>query len=259
MTFDLPASWRGFAVALAVALAVAGAARLLRRARWGGAAAGVGLAAGFAMVLGVISASPRHLAERLPALVILGLLAGVVAGLPRPAFRIAGVTASVALGAWWMAGAPLHPPDLLRAAPQGLALAAAMALVLRWDATLPGRAMSWVALAAALVAAAAPGPYLAYALAGLGAVAGAGVLRATPGPAGRLPLALGLVGVAAVPMVARAAPADAAAAAAPALALLAGPWLAVRIGRWTGPRIAAWIAPAVAAAPAIGAALLLRR
>ncbi|HWT08142.1 MAG TPA: hypothetical protein VN329_03195, partial [Roseomonas sp.] len=95
MTFDLPAEWRGFAVALAAALLVAGAGRVLRRARWGGAAAGLGLAAGFAAVLGVISASPRHLAERLPALVVLGLLAGLVAGLPRGALRMAGFVAGV--------------------------------------------------------------------------------------------------------------------------------------------------------------------
>lgn len=258
MMIDLPDAWRGCAAALLVALAAAGAARLLRRARWGGAAAGLGLAAGFATVLGVISGSPRHLAERLPALVILGLLAGLLAGLPRPALRVAGFGAGVLLGAWWLAGAPLHPPDMLHAAPQGLALAAAMALILRRDAALPAQAMGWAALATGLAGAAAPGPYVAFALAGLGAVTGAGLL-ATPAPASRLPLALGLVGVAAVPLMARAAAADGAAAAAPALALLAGPLLAARIARWTGPRVAAWIAPAIAAAPAIGAALLLRR
>ena len=87
---QFPRIARRCAAALLVALAAAGAARLLRRARWGGAAAGLGLAAGFAAVLGVISGSPRHLAERLPALVILGLLAGLLAGLPRPALRVAG-------------------------------------------------------------------------------------------------------------------------------------------------------------------------
>mgnify|MGYP001218861383 CR=1 FL=1 len=33
--------------------------------------------------------------------------------------RIAGIAAGLLLGAWWMTGAPPHPPDLLRAAPRG--------------------------------------------------------------------------------------------------------------------------------------------
>ena len=259
MTVDLPAEWRGFAVALAVALAVAAAGRLLRRPSWGGTAAGIGLAAGFAMVLGVITGSPRHLTERLPALVILGVMAGLLASLPRAALRITGLVAGVALGAWWLAGAPLHPPDLLRAAPQGVALATAMALVLRCDAALPTQVSGWVALAAGVAVAGALGPYLAFALAGLGALLGAGLMRVMMAPASRLPLALGLVGVAAVPVLARAAWADVAAAAAPALALLAGPALAGGIGRWSGPRLAAWLAPMVAAAPAVAVAMLLGR
>ncbi|GGJ12091.1 hypothetical protein [Neoroseomonas lacus] len=258
MTFDLPAEWRGFALALPAAIAVAGASRLLRRPRWGGVAAGLGLVVGFVAVLGVITGSPRHLVERLPALVLLGLLAGLLAGLPRPVLRIAGVAAGLLLGAWWMTGASLHPPDLLRAAPQGLAIAAAMALVLRADPAFPGQAIGWAALAAGVTAAGAFGPYLAFALAGAGAVLGAGVLGAMTGMASRLPLALGMVGVAAVPLLARAAPADIAAAAAPALALLAGPALAGPVARWLGPRLAAWVAPVLAAAPAVGVALLLR-
>jgi hypothetical protein len=257
---DLPADWRGFAAALLAALAVAGAARLLRRGRWADAAAGVGLAIGFAAVLGVVTASPRFLAERLPALVLLGLLSGCLAGLAKaPALRLAAMAAGVALGAWWMAGAPLHPPDLLRAAPVGLALGTAMALALRGGPGLPASLVAWVALAAGVALAGALGPYPAFALAGCGAVLGAAAFGGGAGPASRLPLALGMVGLAAAPLLARAAPADAAAAAAPALALLAGPMMAALAGRWVGPRLAAWIGPVLAAAPVVALAKLLAR
>ncbi|MBR0678179.1 hypothetical protein GXW77_18570, partial [Roseomonas alkaliterrae] len=102
MGFQLPAEWRGFVIAAAVALLVAAAGRVLKRPRLTAAAAGIGLAAGFAAVSGVISASPRQLAERLPALVILALAAGLVAAVPRQGFRGAGLALGVALGAWWM-------------------------------------------------------------------------------------------------------------------------------------------------------------
>jgi hypothetical protein len=259
MILDLPAAWRGFVPALLAALAMAGACRLLRRPRWAELAAGLGLVAGFVAVLGVITASPRHFVERLPALVLLGLVAGLLAGLSRPILRGAAVVAGLLLGAWWLLGAPLHPPDLLRAAPSGLAIVAAMALVLRAEPAFPGQAVGWAALAAGVAAAGAFGPYLAFALAGLGAVLGAGALGAMTGMPSRLPLALGMVGVAAVPLLARAAPADIAAAAAPALALATGPALAGPVGRWLGPRLAAWLGPMLAAAPAVAAALLLAR
>lgn len=258
MTFDLPAEWRGFALALPAALVVAGAGRLLRRPGWGGVAGGLGLVVGFVAVLGVVTASPRHLVERLPALVLIGLLSGLLASMPRPAPRMAGIAAGLLLGAWWMTGAPLHPPDLLRAAPRGLAIAAAMTLVLRAGPAFPGQAMGWAALAAGVAAAGASGPYLAFALAGGGAVLGAGVLGAIAGMASRLPLALGMVGIAGAPLLARAAPADIAAAAAPALALLAGPALAGPLARSLGPRLATWVAPMLVAAPAVAAAVLLR-
>lgn len=259
MEFTLPPEWRGFAVAAAVALLVAGVGRLLKRPRLAAAAAGIGLAAGFAAVLGVVNASPRQLAERLPALAILALVAGVVAAVPRRGFRLAGLAAGAALGAWWMAGAPLARADLVRAAPEALALLAAMAAVTWRGAAVPGMTVAWAALAAGLVAAGARGPQPAFALAGMGAALGAALLRGALGPAGRVPLAVGLVGVAAVPLLARAAPADIAAAAAPALALIAGPAAARWLGRWLGLGLAAWLGPAVAALPAVAAAWLLAR
>lgn len=259
MGAHLPTEWRGFVIAAAVALLVAGVGRLLKRPRLAAAAAGIGLVAGFIAVSGVISASPRQLAERLPALGILALMAGLVAAVPRRGFRAAGLVLGVALGAWWMAGAPLHPADAVRAAPVALALLLAMGVVVWRGGEVPGAAVAWAGLAAALIGAAARGPQPAYALAGLGAVLGAALLRGGMGPAARVPVAIGLVGVAAVPLVARAAPADVAAAVAPGLALLAGPPAARRLGRWLPPGVAAWIGAALAAAPAVLAAFLLAR
>ena len=249
----LPPMLRGALVAAAVTLAVAGIARLARRPAVAAAAAGLGLALGFAAVLGVISASPRQLAERLPLLAILALAAGVVAAARHRVVAAVGVGLGLLAGAWWMAGAPLHPSHVLRALPVALGLLAAMALAWwRGAAALP-MALAWAALAGGLAAAAARGPQVALALAGFAAVAAAALLRGGFGPASRLPVAVTLVAVAAVPLVARAAPADIAAAAAPALALLAGPALARYLPRSLG----AWLGPVLAAAPAVGLALLL--
>ncbi len=252
--FDLlPPMLRGMVVAAAVALVVNGIARLAKRERLAAAAAGIGLMAGFVAVLGIINATPRQLAERLPLLAALGLAAGGLASLRHRAARLAGVALGLLGGAWWMAGAPLHPATLLQAAPVALALLAGMGLAW-WRGTAMGpMGWAWVALAAGLMAAAARGPQAAFALAGLGAVLGAAAVRAVLGPAARLPLAVCLAGVAAVPMVARAAPADFAAAAAPALALLAGPLVGGRL-----PRRLAGLGAAIAALPAIGLAWLLR-
>jgi len=255
----LPIEWHGFMVAAAVALLIGGAGRVLKRPRLAAAAAGIGLVAGFVAVSGVINATPRQLAERLPALAILAFAAGLVAAVPRRGFRGAGLVLGVTLGAWWMAGAPLHGPDAMRAAPMALALLLAMGVVVWRSEEVPGAAVAWAALAAALVFAAARGPQPAFALAGLGAVLGAALLRGGMGSAARVPVAIGLVGVAAVPLVARAAPADIAAAAAPGLALLLGPPVARRLRRRLPPGVAAWTGAALAAAPAVLAAFLLAR
>lgn len=249
----VPPLLRGMAMATAVAFAVAGIARLAKWDRLATAAAGLGLMAGFVSVLGVINATPRQLAERLPLLAAIGLVAGGLASLRHRAFGIVGVALGLMGGAWWMAGAPLHPATALRAAPVALALLAAMGFVWWRGVGMPSMGMAWAALAAGLFAAAARGPQVAFALAGVGAVLGAAVVRSGFGPASRLPLAVCLAGVAAVPVIARAAHADIAAATAPALALLAGPVLGGRM-----PRRIAWLGPALAALPAIGLAWLLR-
>lgn len=241
-------------IAALAAVIWAGGGRLLGWPRLAGAAGGFGLLVGLMALFGVINASPRQLVERLPALALVGLVAGLLADGGR-ARQVAGSLLGLLAGAWWMAGAPMHPDSLLRAAPVALGLFAAMALALRGGATTAPMAMAWLALAAGVAAARAGGPYLPGALVGLGAILGAALTGAGQGMTARLPLALTLAGIAAVPVLARAAPADVAAAAAPALALLAGPV----VGRRLPVRLGAWLGPALAAVPAIGLALLLRR
>jgi hypothetical protein len=257
MTFPgvdaVPPLARGALVAALAALAWSLAAQWARRPRTAAAAGGIGLALGFVAVLGLVAASPRQLAERLPMLALIGLAAGAVASArPRPVAAL-GVVAGIAGGAWWMAGAPLHAQDLLRAWPVAAGLLAAMALGWWRGAGAWPMAVAWAGLAAGLAAAAARGPHLALALAGLAAMLTAALLRSGAGPAARLPHALALAGVAAVPLVGRGLPVDIAAAAAPALALLAGPGLAARLPRRIGP----WLGPVLAAAPAVAVAYLL--
>ena len=251
--FDaIPVDVRGALVALLVALAVLGAARLARAPRLSSLAAALALAAGFVAVSGVIVASPRQLAERLPMLALIALGAAVAVSAHHRWLRILAGVAGVLAGAWWMAGAPLHPDTVLRAAPEAIMLAAVMGLAVRRRGGV-AMAIAWAALAVGLAVAAARGPQLAFAFAGLGAVLGAGLGRGLGLAAARVPLGITLAAVAAVPVLGRAAPTDWAAAAAPALALLLGPWLGQRL-----PRRGPWLGPVLAAAPALLAALLLR-
>jgi hypothetical protein len=252
--FDaIPLDVRGALVAFLVALAVLGAARLARAPRLASLAAALALAAGFVAVSGVIVASPRQLAERLPMLALIAFAAAVAISVRWRWLRMAAGIAGVLAGAWWMAGAPLHPDTVLRAAPVAAGLAAAMGLA-AWRRGGAGLVVAWAVLAAGLALAAARGPHAAFALAGLGAVLGAAPGRGLGLAAARLPLGVALVGVAAVPILGRAAPADWVAGAAPALALLVGPWIGARLPRRIGP----WLGPALAAAPALLAVLLLR-
>lgn len=252
--FDLvPPLLHGAAAAALAGLAVAGAARLLKRPRLAGAAAGIGLVAGLAVVLGLFLATPRQLAERLPLLAVIGLVAGAMASLPQRALAAAGVVLGLAGGAWWMAGAPLYGPNLVRILPVGAALLVGMALAWWRGGQAMPVACAWLGLAAALMAAASRGPQGVLALAGAGAVIGAALPGAAFGPASRLTHAVVLGGVAALPLLARAAPADIACAAAPALALLAGPVVGARL-----PGAVAWLGPAIAALPAVAVAYAAR-
>ncbi|CAH0309713.1 hypothetical protein [Roseomonas sp. CECT 9278] len=252
--FDaVPADARGALVAAAVALGALAVARVAGWPLLRGLAGALGLAAGFVAVTGVVGASPRQLAERLPMLGLGALGVAALGSLPWRWLRWPAASAGVVAAAWWMAGAPSHPDTLLRAAPVGIGLAAAMGLVV-WRGGGAAMAVAWAALAAGLALAAARGPHLAFALAGLAAVVGAAAGQGRGLVASRWCFGIALAAVAAVPVLGRAAPADWAAAAAPGLALLAGPWIGARLPRRIGPLLG----PALAAAPALAAVLLLR-
>lgn len=255
MGFDSLWPWRAALAALVAAAAWGTAWRLGRRPDLAVAAAGVGIALGWAVALGLVTATPRQLAERLPLLALVAALASaallaVAAGagpkgrgamrrwLSSPASGWA-----LALGAgWWMAGAPTMAADLGRAWPAllGVGLAAGLMVQrLRED--------GWAALAAALAlaasfwAAAAPGPQLVLAAAVVAAVLGAllavGRAGTGPGAAAAAP-GIALAALAAVPVLARAAPQDWAAAASPLAVLWLGPVFAARLpwrmGLWAG-------------------------
>ncbi len=250
--------WRGAVPAFLLALAVGVAARRLGRPALAGAAAGIGVLAGWWVTFGLLTASPRQLPERLP-LLMLGLAVLVPAAL-RLAARAAWIGPALAgLGAagvgWWMAGAPLVAPDLARAWPvlagvAALALGLALRLAGGWRGPLAA-----AALLGGLVAAGLPGPQpvlgAVLLAAALGAAAGG---AAAPGVLAALPLAGGLAALAAIPVLARGAPADWAAGAAPAVAL----WLGGALGALLPGRAAAPVGAGLAGAAAVLAAWLLR-
>ncbi|MCS6891860.1 MAG: hypothetical protein NZN45_09605 [Rhodovarius sp.] len=156
--------------------------RLGRHWRLGAGLAALALPVGFAWLIGSIQASPRQLPERLPMLALLLLLPAFAAarwprGLPAGLAAVAGALA----GGWWMAGAPLWGPDLLRVAGLGAGLAAAagvgmLALRGAWQGLLPP-----LGLALMMVVLAPPGPW-----AGLGIVLAAAAIGAA-GFGARLP------------------------------------------------------------------------
>jgi hypothetical protein len=256
--------WRAVLAAALAALAWALACRrLLRWPEAAPAAAAVGLLIGWWVTLGLLTASPRQLLERLPVLALAAVLAGAL--VPALAGRGAGWrqrlgplwawAAALACG-WWMAGAPQVGADLQRAGPAllGLALAAGL-LRPRLSATPAAAAAGFAALAAGFWAAAAPGPYVPLALAGCVAALAALAVGAGGGMALGLPMALTQVSLAAVPVLARGLLADWMAAAAPVSALVLGPVLAARLPRRVGP----WLGWALAAAPAVLAAVAATR
>jgi hypothetical protein len=246
-----PISWplapvpQAVLAALATALLLSGGLRLAGRRDLAPLGVGAGLALGWWLILGGPTASPRQLPERLPGLA----LAGVVAGLLLAQFGRgggrgggwvgrAGAALLVLTAAWWLAGAPLAPADLRRAAVPLLALAVlgAAAVELR----TPLRAVVAFGLALAGIWLAAPiGPWSMLAMAAFAAALGGlvagqregqGVGTPPGGVAAWLPMALGLAGLVAGPLLARGAAADWNAAAAPFAALWLGPVLAARIG-----------------------------
>jgi hypothetical protein len=225
--------WQGAAAALGTALLWALLLRLAGRRDLAALGAGAGLALGWVLTLGLPTASPRQLPERLPLLALAGLLAGLVlAQWGRGRARLTGIGAAllVLAAGWWLAGAPLVPADLRRGALALLALSLLAAGVLL-ELRSPGRAAAALALLLAGFWLAAPaGPWLVLAAAALAAALGGLAGGPAWGTAAALPVALGLAGLAAGPVLARGAAADWTAAAAGLAALWLGPALAARIG-----------------------------
>lgn len=129
------------------------------------AAMPLGLLLGFLLLIGGIQASPRQLAERLPLLALLLLAPALLAcRWPRPWLGWVLLAIAAVLTGWWMGGGALYGPDLTRALPAMLGVAAAAGLggvAMRgaWQgALLP------CGLAAMLLAAAPPGPWADLAL-----------------------------------------------------------------------------------------------
>lgn len=226
--------WRGALLALLVAVLWTGVMAALRRPGLAAAGAGLGLAAGWALTLGLPTASPRQLAERLPALAVAATLAGLLlAPAAGRSWAVLAAGAGVLAGAWWLGGAPLHPADLARGLVPLLALALlAAALLLVLDGA-PEAVAAGLLQVAGLWLTRPAGPWLLLAAASLAASVGA-LAAARRWPIGaRLAPTLGIVALAAGPVLARGGGADWAAAAGPVAALWLGPAIALRLGgRW---------------------------
>ncbi|MDB5316048.1 MAG: hypothetical protein JWO24_1892 [Rhodospirillales bacterium] len=254
MSFDLLGNqlwpWRGGVLALLVALGWAAGLRVARQPALAPAAVALGLAVGWIVTIGLVTASPRQLAERLPMLGLgLAALALVAAGVLRGrAGVLGGLMAVVAVigAAWWMAGAPAHGPSLITALPVLAGVAAyGGAMLLRMRDRADG-AKAALTLLAGLLAAGGFGPQPMLAGCVTGAAIGA-ALAGTGGTAQRLALAPALAALGAVPVIARGHAADWAAAVAPLLALWLGPVIARRLPARLG-LMAGWV---LAAAPAV--------
>jgi hypothetical protein len=257
---DLLRPYHGAALALLAALAAGFAAHALRRPALGSIAAGIGTLAGWWLSFGLLTASPRQLPERLPLLMLVLVLAVPLLGLLARRWRWLALPALV-LGAvwvgWWMSGAPRVLPDLRRAAPVLAAVALATLVLAQRGGPRWAGPVAAGALLAGLAAARLPGPYVVLGAALLAAAIGASLAAprgAAPTDVKALPLAGALAGLAAIPVLARGAPADWAAAAAPLLALALGAPLGARLlGRFGAP-----IGAVVFGGSATASALLMR-
>ncbi|MES2713634.1 MAG: hypothetical protein V4653_18795, partial [Pseudomonadota bacterium] len=182
--------WRGALLALLLAFAWAAGLRVARQPALAPAAAALGVALGWGATMGIVTASPRQLVERLPMLAMaLVPLVLPVAGLARGRAAMLGVVAAwlgVLGAAWWMAGGPVHGPSLVVALPvfAGVAAYGAALLWRMGDALEGGKAA--LALFAGLVAAGGFGPQPVLAACLVGAAFGAVLAGAGGGPAPRV-------------------------------------------------------------------------
>lgn len=223
--------WSGPALAAIAALILALLLRAMKQVPLSGLAAPAGIAIGWIVTLGLVLASPRQLPERLPLLALVALPFGLAAqALAARQVMLWGIAGIACIGTgWWMAGAPLHGPDLQRAAITMATVAvAAMVAFALMQAAWQAFAAS-LALAAALLISGATGPGWLLALVALAATLAGWAGGAAPGPAMRLPLGMMIAALVAIPPLARGAPVDWLVAAAPPAALLLGPILARRL------------------------------
>lgn len=219
---------------LALALLWAGLFRWRKRPATAGLGLALGAVLGVTLLLGLVNASPRQLAERLPVLACAALLLALPLAFGRRAWLLVvlAVLGALATG-WWMAGGPLTEADLLRAAPVLLALILLAPLILL-EAVPPWRAvLAALALLAGMLASGLVGPWVLLALILVAATfgqqaAGGGVMP----DSARLPFAMLLVALIAGPILARGAAADWAAALAPLAPLLLGARLGTRLKGW---------------------------
>ena len=246
-------------VAAGVALAAWLLGRLLRLGWLQAAAAGLGLAAGWALGFGPPALAPRLPAERLPVLAASALATGLAVDLSGRPIGLAGLAFSLLAG-WWLAGAPRSEAEAAIVLPVMASLCLAMLLALR---LLRAPSGPWSTPAAALALWAALGVAGAPALwTGVALVPVAAALGQVAAPRGaaavRLPMAAGLAGVAglAVLVLGRFGRSGLSrfdlAALAPLLAVWAVRRLAARLP-WAG-GLAAGLAGAVLAVALIAAA-----
>ncbi|MCZ8150572.1 MAG: hypothetical protein O9325_22290, partial [Roseomonas sp.] len=252
--------------ALVAGVSAFGAAWLGRaagRPLLGAAAGGIGVLAGCWFAFGVVTASPRQLPERLLLLMLALVLATPLFGAAARWRRWLAVPLAVAgalWAGWWMAGAPIVPPDLARAAPVLVAVAIATLLLAltggpRWAGPVAASVL-FVGLYVAPLA----GPYrllggVVLASAAMAALVRPGKSDLTHPVLTALPLAVALAALAAIPVLARGAASDFAVAAAPLAALLIGIPAGARLAgrRWGAPAGAGLVGGL-----AVGVAFLLR-
>ena len=257
---DLLRPWEAACVAALVALLAGLAARLTRSTSLATVAAGLAVLAGWWFAFGLLTASPRQLPERLPLLVLVLVIATPVLALLAQRWPWMTWPCAV-LGAlwagWWMAGAPMVLPDLRRGAPVLACIALATLLIAARSGPRWAGPVAAASLCAGILAAAPPGPYRLLAAVLAAAAFGAALIPprgVPPAPLGALVVASATAALGALPVIARGAAADWAAAAAPIAAL----WLGAPLGAMLLPRAGGVVVAILLGAACAGVALLLR-
>jgi hypothetical protein len=246
MSLDVLWAWRPALLALAVSLAWAALFRALRRPDLAAMGAGLGIAAGWVLAYGTVSASPRQLPERLPMLALATTAGALVLAPLLGSRRGAALTAAVLLllgSAWWLVGGPLAPGDLRRATLPLVALALLLlGLALRLDGPRQAAAAAGFLALGLLGIGGPPGPWALLTVTALAALLGSLPAGAAWPVLARVPVAAALAALVAGPVLVRGSGADWLIAAAPVSALWLGPSLAAALGTWVAAHPLAWLA-----------------